>query len=239
MKRRAGQRKNLKDAPSEMTKGDTVQECLALFGVDLVRLSACGSVCEEWKVIKKAYFKSILDCHPDKGGDASVFRDVQSAFEVMRVLFDSGKMVSFARQGNDATSSSFRDACTAAASSSTPSWEYYNAAAEEVMPLYHVELAKSGRGACSQTGEAKKCCADLPAAGGFKKTKRTKQKKKTSPAATTTKQEDVDVSSASPASTALAPLNPLKPKLIEKGEIRLGSINVQSGTYGHWYMYQH
>ena len=193
LKRRAGQRKNLKDAPSEMTKGDTVQECLALFGVDLVRLSACGSVCEEWKVIKKAYFKSILDCHPDKGGDASVFRDVQSAFEVMRVLFDSGKMVSFARQGNDATSSSFRDACTAAASSSTPSWEYYNAAAEEVMPLYHVELAKSGRGACSQTGEAKKCCADLPAAGGFKQTKRTKQKKKTSPAATTTKQEDVDV----------------------------------------------
>jgi hypothetical protein len=136
-----------------MSKGDTVQACLALFGVDLVSLAACGSVCDEWKAIKKGYFKTILMCHPDKGGDASVFRDVQSAFEVMRVLFDSGKMVSFARQGNDATSSSFRDACTAAASNPTPSWEYYNAAAEEVMPLYHVELAKSGRGACSQTGK--------------------------------------------------------------------------------------
>jgi len=62
-----------------------------------------------------------LVCHPDKGGDPSVFREVQSAFEVMRALFDSGEIQSFCRQSNLATSSNFRDACTAGASNPTPS----------------------------------------------------------------------------------------------------------------------
>jgi len=50
-----------------------------------------------------------------------VFREVQSAFEVMRALFDSGEIQSFCRQSNLATSSNFRDACTAGASNPTPS----------------------------------------------------------------------------------------------------------------------
>ena len=40
----------------------------------------------------------------------------------------------------------------------TPSWDFYYAAAEEPIPTYRVELAKSGRSACSAKGKAKKCC---------------------------------------------------------------------------------
>ena len=71
--------------------------------------------------IKKAYYALARQKHPDKGGDPSVFREVQSAFEVMRALFDSGEIQSFCRQSNLATSSNFRDACTAGASNPTPS----------------------------------------------------------------------------------------------------------------------
>jgi hypothetical protein len=64
------------------------------------------------------------------------------------------------------------------------SWDFYFNAAEEDVPLYKVELAKSGRSKCVQRGkEAKKC--DFP-------------------------------------------------NFIEKGTIRVGSINLESGSYGRW-----
>ena len=82
-----------------------------------------------------------------------------------------------------------------------PSWEYYEAAAEEEIPTYRVELAKSGRSRCKATGKAKKCyergiekdstCTDL-----------------------------VDSTAA--------------PEIIEQGEIRVGWVNAQTGTYGGW-----
>ena len=50
--------------------------------VDLAKLAACQSLDEEWKAIKKAYFKIILVQHPDKGGDPAIFRDIQTSFEV-------------------------------------------------------------------------------------------------------------------------------------------------------------
>lgn len=45
----------------------------------------CTNLEEEFKIIKKAYFKKVLECHPDKGGDEEQFRHVQTSFEVVRV----------------------------------------------------------------------------------------------------------------------------------------------------------
>lgn len=39
----------------------------------------------------------------------------------------------------------------------TPSWEYYAAAAATPMPLYRVELAKSGRSKCRASGKYQAC----------------------------------------------------------------------------------
>ena len=63
-----------------------------------------------------------------------------------------------------------------------PSWEFYAAAAEDIVPLYRVELARSNRSSCCQTGSAKHC---------------------------------MDPS-------------------IDKGEVRIGSLDSESGSYGRW-----
>ena len=89
-----------------MAKGKTtskasklVQECLATLDVLQESFSGCSTLDEEWKVIKKAYFAKILVSHPDKGGDAAVFREVQTSFESIRQLYDSKKISSFATSG--------------------------------------------------------------------------------------------------------------------------------------------
>jgi hypothetical protein len=57
--------------------------CILLF-------QACQTVQEEWKIIKKAYFRAALDSHPDKGGEAATFRVVDTSFKVLRELLDAG-----------------------------------------------------------------------------------------------------------------------------------------------------
>ena len=58
--------------------GQTLSDCFSQLDCALVSLEACKTAEEEWSVIKKAYFKKILQCHPDKGGDAETFRDVRA-----------------------------------------------------------------------------------------------------------------------------------------------------------------
>jgi hypothetical protein len=92
---------------------------------------------------------------------------------------------SFASSGSfSAPSSSFSSSASSSSSTafSYKSWEYYYNAAESEVPLYKVELAKSGRSKCAQKGSAKKC---------------------------------VD-------------------PLISKVEVRVGSIDTESGSYGRW-----
>ena len=64
----------------------TVGECLCTIGirceVDVRFFEGCETLSEEFSRVKKSYFKTILLCHPDKGGDADVFREVLEAFEV-------------------------------------------------------------------------------------------------------------------------------------------------------------
>ena len=68
----------------------TISDCFATLRVPVETLTACHGLQEEWAVLRKAYFKSALANHPDKGGDAVEFRKVQAAFEALRALFDSG-----------------------------------------------------------------------------------------------------------------------------------------------------
>ena len=36
-----------------------------------------------WEQVKKAYRKMVMKHHPDKGGDAAMFRKVQGAYEIL------------------------------------------------------------------------------------------------------------------------------------------------------------
>ena len=129
----------------------TVAACLASIGLEPAALSSGGGdLTEEWSIIKRAYFKTALKAHPDKGGDAATFREVQSSFDALRALYD-GADVTFLFS----TSAAKPAAADAAFDpQSMPSWEYYAEAAKETVPMYRVERAKSGRSRCRAWGGA-------------------------------------------------------------------------------------
>lgn len=118
-----------------------------------VHFENCTSLEDEWVQVKGAYFKKILLCHPDKGGNAEVFRNVLATFETLRGMYDGHLLSSFSTKLGQAIPANYprRSYSPAAAS-----WEYYQRAAEESMPIFRVELAKSDRSACKQKGKAKK-----------------------------------------------------------------------------------
>lgn len=133
----------------------TVQECLWTLGAsrDISSLlEDCLDATEEFKRIKRLYFDQVLHCHPDKGGDVSVFRAVQAAFETLRQLYDDR---------HASTAFSFADALHQHGKSPVhvpmPSWDYFQTAAQVPVPTYRVELAKSKRSKCTQRGSAKHC----------------------------------------------------------------------------------
>lgn len=142
--------------------GATIGDCLAAVGVGARHLNGCTTAEQEWPIIKRAYFKKVLSTHPDKGGDAAAFRDVQAAFEVLRRLFDTGAVECFRLSQDQPTTSSFEGSKADFKDTATPSWEYYAEAAKEEVATYRVELAKSGRSRCQARGTKKKCDQDPP-----------------------------------------------------------------------------
>jgi len=60
----------------------TITACLITLGVTSADVSGKQDIQQEFTVIKKAYFRGVLVAHPDKGGDAKVFRELQQAWEV-------------------------------------------------------------------------------------------------------------------------------------------------------------
>lgn len=145
-----------------MERQKTVGECLKAIGS--VDFSGCETLSEEFARIKKAYFAAILIHHPDKGGDAAAFREVNTAWEILRQMKDSGTIDSFASSSNleKVAAEKFAGEWD---NFPMPSWEYYEAAEEEAVPTYCVEPAKTGRGKCFATGISKKCTEDHIAAG--------------------------------------------------------------------------
>lgn len=142
--------------------GKSIKDCLAAVGMPLSVLSRCLTIKGEWELIKKAYFKRILVCHPDKGGDAAVFRDVQAAFEVLRKLFDESDFISFVAAQEQSTAEIYKESKDDFKGSPTPSWEYYAEAAKEASATYRVELARSNRSRCQSQGSRKQCHQDPP-----------------------------------------------------------------------------
>lgn len=203
----------------------TIANCLSTLGVSIETLAACPGLHEEWAILKKSYFKSALANHPDKGGDADKFRTIQSAFEALRTLFDGNFVSCFASSASKAV-----DAQSAAFdSSSTPSWEFYADAAEEPVPIYRVERAKSGRSKCAAKGAAKTCAADacIP--------KVTKQypRRHLSPSLSSS----LSLTSShllSPPPAALLFRCPFLLCSPPKDHLRVGWLNAETGSYGNW-----
>ena len=126
---------------------------------DLVENSA--SFEEEFKKVKRAYFRAALQSHPDKpSGDTETFRKVQSAFETLRSIFDRKVVDSYGPILKHAAAR-YRDGSgeEAREGAAKYSWDYYAAASEEPVPTYRLEKAKSGRSRCRAMGLAKKCGA--------------------------------------------------------------------------------
>ena len=143
---------NNKRSSNEPKDDNTIGFKLKLVGIDALTdlISSCNTLQEEFRAIKKAYFRTILVVHPDKGGDPEVFRSVNTAFEALRDLFESNKITSFFKQANesvDQTTTSSNDS-KYSADRDVPSWSFYSNAAEDDMPLYKIEPAVSGRSKC-------------------------------------------------------------------------------------------
>eukprot|EP00978_Attheya_sp_CCMP212_P033783 scaffold138237_cov50-Attheya_sp.AAC.2 len=208
---------------------NTIRQCLLDLDVDdsSVFENSNNSREEEFKVLKKIYFQKVLKSHPDKGGDPVVFRKVQTSFELLRNLHNGGKggawlfiecmskSTSAGKSAGNKTSEEdgdeedeydMTDYDVDFSNMPTPSWEYYEQAAEEAVPTYRVELAKTGRSKCKQKGTAKHCCDAHPGAPS--------------------------VAAASATTSTLVDL--VADEIIEKGEIRIGSINDDTGSYGRW-----
>lgn len=121
----------------------TIQQHLAVIGIDVAQLSEFTNLNEEFQFIKKQYFKLILLVHPDKGGDKKEFIKINNSFEALRETFENNSISSFAKSSQTKTqSTSF--------SSLFHSWGFYFNASEQETPIYKVELARSGRSSCTQ-----------------------------------------------------------------------------------------
>jgi len=153
-----------------MGKGETVKNLLDAVGVPGMDVfDLCSDVNEEFAKVKSFYKRRCLAVHPDKGGTAEVFREVNNAFETLRSMFEKGKIQSFKASQTTKTrkeyDASWRD--YEAGGFSGPSYDWYEMQAEEAdYPAYRVEVAKSGRSACNKPGtrtknyQDKKCPID-------------------------------------------------------------------------------
>ena len=140
----------------------TVSQCLSTIGVDMEALQGCINVEEEFFTIKRTYFKTILLCHPDKGGDAATFRNVQTSFEVLRELQDSNRIISFYNVSSDSVKDAYSHAWQDFNTRETPSYDFYYEAATEIIPKHKMECAKSARSMCKQTTKRQTCGTNIP-----------------------------------------------------------------------------
>ena len=98
--------------------------------------------------------------HPDKGGDPALFRVIQEAWEVLRSLYDAGNVPGAGFAFYFVGAGARAEAVTPAGGSGAPtqSYEWFEAAAEEAVPGYKVEAARSGR-----SGAPRRAVASAPA----------------------------------------------------------------------------
>ncbi|KAL7541643.1 hypothetical protein ACHAXR_011088 [Thalassiosira sp. AJA248-18] len=156
-----------------------LSSCLSDLGItDASPFEECDGIDEEFKVIKKAWTRKVMREHPDKGGDPAAFRATHAAFRVLRDVYSNGSVkkgtYTTYLSATAAAASDYEDAsddeedvddddvddddladlyAKYANNTNVPSYEYFAAAAEEDVPGYKVELAKSGRSKCAKCKE--------------------------------------------------------------------------------------
>mmetsp|Transcript_11387 Transcript_11387/g.27144 ORF Transcript_11387/g.27144 Transcript_11387/m.27144 type:complete len:994 (+) Transcript_11387:336-3317(+) len=231
-----------------------VAQCLLALGITPdIRdglFADCDSMEDEFKVIKTLYRAKILEDHPDKGGDPAVFRKTRAAFYVIRDLKNNGGVTSFlsvAKNDESNIDDMYDEFWEQFSKGATPSYEYYEEMAQESVPGYRVELAKSGRSKCDacKNGRSKlsapaKLADGTEASGQNGKTKSSNGDSKSSSTGTAlvAVSEGPRRSSRTkkkPDMLAMATVDKKKdPKLIPQGNIRIGSLDDQSGSYGRW-----
>ena len=137
--------------------------CLIELGVSQEAITGKPDLPSEWVVIKRAYFSKVLATHPDKGGDPSLFRAAQEAWEVVRALYDQDRIPGtflhyFKDKGRAEAAPPPAGGAGAGAggggAGAVPSYDWFTAAAAEEVPPYCVERAKSGRSKCTSKGIA-------------------------------------------------------------------------------------
>ena len=142
-------------------RGDTVRGCLMTLGIDdpAGAFEGAENLEDEFKVVKRAWHKMCLATHPDKGGSEEEFRAVQAAFDVLKDKKTSGTIGTFASSSaqSSSTSTAFKHASDAAAKAHYPPAGYYEEMRENInVPVYRVELAKTGRSSCFTAGPPQK-----------------------------------------------------------------------------------
>ena len=90
-----------------------------------------------------------------------MFRQTQSSFEIIRKLFESKAIVSFSTAGAIPSFQAHQFAASGFDGDQHPMYEFFQEAAEEPVPLYRCELAKSGRSSCMAQGSAIKHGANI------------------------------------------------------------------------------
>ena len=174
--------------------------------------------------------------YQDKGGDPALFRTTNASFEVLRDLFqqssvENGTYTSYLTgqaKAKAAETDIDIDELFKKYSNNTnvPSWEFYAEAEKEEVPIYKVENARSARSACAKcksvSQRAAKAIADSVAAAEdvtaiVAAAPSRSRGKKTSNNAIVQKEDTTKIS---------------------KGEIRVGSLEKDAGTYGRWHHLQ-
>ena len=101
----------------------TVLGHLTVLGITIADLAQCLSLEDEWAFIKKHHFNHIKVCHPDKGGDAEIFRAVNDSFNVLRELISKKQIGRFVSESSRSTAH-VPESGTSAHGHAAP-WEWY------------------------------------------------------------------------------------------------------------------
>jgi len=207
-----------------MTMTRSIANCLAVLHLsDPTLFDNAENLDEEFQLIKQNYHQRILQTHPDKNPntDGTDFRNVRASFGIVKELYsnDNVKNNTFATylakdNVDEADDGEYNRYFS---SENVPSWDFYQAAADEEMPGYKVEGAVSGRSKCTTCKK--------PALKKRGKKKKGEEEAEAAPVA------DAAVEAAAVVSAATTRGQPE----IVKGEIRVGSLDDRSGAYGRWH----
>lgn len=99
----------------------SIADCLATLSVDHGQLAACETAVDEFRYVKRCYFRACLSTHPDKGGDTDAFRQVHAAFEVLKAQHQSGLSLAALEA---AEAGNYEEIYRNCANMPVPSWEY-------------------------------------------------------------------------------------------------------------------